>query len=581
MTTSTRPPAAFERSAATSQDQSDRSLDECFICEQTLWLSFFFDALLHDQEEDDRFGQLTNLAKMFYAFKPSRKDLGRYRFYYEGLGKSLHPTAVSETAAAARDAIKRLEKGAEKKVKDEAKKIVTEKAKEKVGMESKPWAFKPRDILKIILQKIAGATIEHIASLRDDPQIASTFNTGVQARIDKALLNFDNAIAEQELEVTTVNIAVFGADRGGSIARAFVNELIARKATPNEAGGWSVETPRGKARLRIRFVGLFDCVAHVVPDSSMRKAIDFLGKRIGAVFLSMLGPSIRSDFKLTLPQGVEKVVHLAAGMELRPTRVLDTVRDSACAYIERLYPGSQLDVVGGLAPMERGRSNQLSRVPLQGMLDEAFSAGVPVYSLDQLKVVNARLHDDQLLLTDQVSLPEGLGQRSVRELSLAYRRAAGRHADIKEELLGFQKQLISALRIQHETAPTASSTEAATSATFLRRQPAYLDTSMKTLLAAWDAPDITPEAMALYAHLFNDAHRDWLDQWMPTDNGIHPLFRVRLVSGLESQVDKVTKQATEPVKKKVAEYNAPEAVQRRQWDREAAEYRRAVPPLPR
>lgn len=580
MTTSARPPAAFERSAATSQDQSNRSLDECFICEHTLWLSFFFDALLHDQEEDDRSGRLTNLAKMFYAAKIQDKDLGRYVFYYEGLGKPLRPTAVSEIAAAARDAIKRLEKGAEKKVKDEAKKIVTEKAKEKAGMESKPWAFKPRDILKIILQKIAGVTIEHIASLRDDPQIASTFNTGVQARIDKALQNFDNAIAEQELEVTTVNIAVFGADRGGSIARAFVNELIARKGTPNEAGGWSVETPRGKAQLRIRFVGLFDCVAHVVPDSSMRKALDFLGKRIGAVFLSMLGPSIRGDFKLALPQGVEKVVHLAAGMELRPTRVLDTVRDSACAYIERLHPGSQLDVVGGLAPLERGRSNQLSRVPLQGMLDEAFSAGVPVYSLDQLKLLNATTYA-LFNLTVQTALPEGLGQRSVRELSLAYRRAAGRHADIKEELLGFQKQLISALRIQHETAPTASSTEAATSATFLRRQQAYLDTPMKTLLAAWDAPDITPEAMALYAHLFNDAHRDWLDQWMPTDNGIHPLFRVRLVSGLESQVDKVTKQATEPVKKKVAEYNAPEAVQRRQWDREADEYRRAVPPLPR
>ena len=580
MNTTPRPNAQFERAAATAEDQSNRSIDECFICQQTLWMSFFFDALLHDQEEDERSGRLTNLAKMFYAAKIQKEDLGRYVFYYEGLGKSLRPTAVSGTAAAARDAAKRLEKAVEKKVVSDAKKVAAEKAKEKIGMESKPWAFKPKDILKIILQKIAGATIEHIGSLRDDPQIASTFNTGVQSRLDKALLNFDNAISEQELEVTTVNIAVFGADRGGSIARAFVNELINKRATPVDGGGWQVKTPKGKARLRIRFVGLFDCVAHVVPDSSMRKALDFFGKRVGALFLSMLGPSIRGNFKLTLPKGVDKVVHVVAGMELRPTRVLDTVRDSACPYIERLYPGSQLDVVGGLAPMERGRSNQLARVPLQAMLDEAFSAGVPVYSFEQLQRVD-RVTANLFDLTDQFSLPENLGERGVRELSFAFRKAAGRNADLKEELLGFQKQFVSALRIQQSTAPTAASREAALSAQFLHRQFDYLDDAMKALLASWDKPNITPEAMAMYSYLFNDTHRDWIDQWMPTDNGIHPLFHLRIVSGLESKLDTTKKAVTEPVRKKIDEANSPEAKQRRQWDQESADHRRSVPVWPK
>jgi hypothetical protein len=58
---------------------------------------------------------------------------------------------------------------------------------------------------------------------------------------------------------------------------------------------------------------------------------------------------------------VQKAVHLVAGHEQRVTHRVDSIAKAQCPFAESVRPGTQSNVVGGLAHQLQGRSNDLAR----------------------------------------------------------------------------------------------------------------------------------------------------------------------------------------------------------------------------
>ena len=92
---------AVATSKATSSRASDAPITKCFVCEQTLFLSFFFDALGHDRLADLPKNRLSNLSRIFEAHRQTKESVGIHRFYYEGLGTDLRASPGMADAARA------------------------------------------------------------------------------------------------------------------------------------------------------------------------------------------------------------------------------------------------------------------------------------------------------------------------------------------------------------------------------------------------------------------------------------------------------------------------------------------------
>ena len=193
--------------------------------------------------------------------------------------------------------------------------------------------------------------------------------------------------------VSQINLAVFGFSRGATQARAFVrmltealayeqgDELIWRKA------GLDLKQPR----LVVYFMGLFDTVASVgFGGSALEKMAPGIVSAI-PIFGNVAGGTLRAIDKgghaawakdLRIPSHVRRCVHYVAAHEVREKFPIDSVREDQVTpsnCVEVAYPGMHSDVGGGYGFNEQeGRSNALSRVPLNHMYIEAWKAGVPL-----------------------------------------------------------------------------------------------------------------------------------------------------------------------------------------------------------
>ncbi|MGG1944546.1 DUF2235 domain-containing protein [Trinickia sp. NRRL B-1857] len=188
-------------------------------------------------------------------------------------------------------------------------------------------------------------------------------------RIDWAEMRLKVATDTQRargLKVNTVHVAVFGFSRGATLARAFVSRLA--KQAKQQGGQWV----RDGARFRIYFLGIFDTVASVgLPRDHNTYSRE-----------------------LSIPQIVERCVHMVAAHELRFAFPLDSVRRNGrypANVVEYVFPGVHSDVGGGYAQNEQGRSNAYTKLPLYSMYREAQMAGVPLKNIDDLPTA-AREH---------------------------------------------------------------------------------------------------------------------------------------------------------------------------------------------
>ena len=399
---------------------SAEARDICPICEQAVWLSFYFDAFGHNKDEDGL--RISNIGKLWTA-SLTKPEKGIRRYYYPGLGATFQPELAALAAMelkkiaedikkaeedigkkAAKDTVKtigkeiwehkegwwqRVETTLKKdtknlyhQYKDQYRIVFNKKDRDKylrgIGRYWKNFAedliHHPGRVFKAVQTELANTAAQHSIErwgfVRDAAWVAALFNTGVDTRLEVAMGDFKEAVnASKKIgNVKHINVAVFGADMGGALAIAFVNKLLKDVCEKGKYQG---------AAVHFRFMGLFDCVASRFDDNFITGFVP-------------LANSVTGDLKLH--KSVEKVVHFAAAHENRLYKQLSSiggVKQPGSRLEERLFPGAQLDVTGGYEPGEQGIDNQLSRLPLRMMLGRAWRSGVPVYSLNHLENGNS------------------------------------------------------------------------------------------------------------------------------------------------------------------------------------------------
>jgi hypothetical protein len=515
-----------------SDRASEAPINKCFVCEQSLLLSFFFDAFGHDRQKDETKNRLSNLARAFVAHRQRKESAGIYPFYYEGLGTDLRQSpamadaaqkALIETGKAvgteaggqAKDAVTDKAKAAAMGVvQGQSAKLHTQAMRQELPGDLRKALTDPTSYIEGVVQSIFSKVIDIFPQWRDSKLAASTLNTGAQARLDMALKDFDAVLAGQTMPITEVQVAVFGAERGASLARAFVNMLIDQrcKKAGNSLILKSVARP---TTLTFKFVGLFDAQSTVAQFGKEYEVLGgrVLGKIVGFVTGLVGSGGLRDAFELDLPSQVQRVVHMVAGNETRVIAAVDTLAKSeAASQEETVYPGAQADVIAGLAPMERGKVVDLARMPARKMLFEAQAAGVPMYTPHQLEKVDpdtARL----FAMPTRVNVASQTTPVGVTNMLQAWRRDTGitEGMPLAKALFQAQKAYLAYLKAQHGVAPTITTNRAAFQVSKLKkRTDSYTDPAERLLIDAWDRPQrLSAESMALFALMSHPPALGW------------------------------------------------------------------------
>lgn len=319
---------ATSRGAAKHASQATPVAD----CQQEPWLTFYFDGTGNNEEIDAPTAEHSNVARLFRARKADIKALGHMSFYIPGIGTPFR----------------------------------------EIGDKGGDWK--------------------------------SAVGRGGQARLDWAWRMYQGQVAAAAArannpvnKIRMIHVAVFGFSRGAALARAFTVKL--QQHCDPVGAGWV--TKQGRHPIRLYFMGLFDTVASVGVPTSARKfqaeaaALVRVSPWLAAVPVWVASTadghaSWASD--LRIPAMSLRCVHHIAAHEIRNSFPLDTLLEGGrypSNTVEVVYPGVHSNVGGGYRPGEGGRLSSpfgmLSAIPLQAMYDEAYKAGVPIRSLQELR----------------------------------------------------------------------------------------------------------------------------------------------------------------------------------------------------
>ncbi|EJN07158.1 DUF2235 domain-containing protein [Herbaspirillum sp. YR522] len=255
----------------------------------------------------------------------------------------------------------------------------------------------------------ADVAADSIPMVRDNAASAKLFGTGVDVRLSAALDQFKAAYEDAKgkiPKVQRIHVSVFGADRGGVVARAFVNELARLYKRANEQDLAIDNHP-----IEIKFLGLLDSVASIMEEN----------KLIG--FLPLVGMIKQNygDRPLGIPPSVTRCVHFAAAHELRFYQRLDSLEKTRGEQF--LYPGTSEDVTGGSPDGALNFRGELQRVPLRDMLHEALIAGTMMDRMEDLRILKPETFRRFSLAEPVV---EGKNSYQMMELVDAYRSVVPR-----------------------------------------------------------------------------------------------------------------------------------------------------------
>lgn len=396
-------------------------------CSLALQIGFFFDGNQRNIYADEEHLRLTNVGRLFRAH-PERREAeisSNYIYsaiYIPGLGTLLEDTAIerlhsildARQKALAGDYVD----GFVGQVKDTAvdatkgdwSKVLHNKLGDLLSLKS---SF---DASMDALKKSATRTVlEAVAPIRDDSLIAATFMTGVDARVDFAKNKFKQNVADSkklnQLPIKLIQVSVFGADLGATLARRFVDELLESVCT--KIGN---EYFYQDSKVDVIFAGLFDCSRHGRLDSG--KGVSILAD-VAATLVKRAAPLTIAfaekiiDFDKPLHSAVKKALHLVAAHERRVYRPLLPLGQLKTGWREELCPGISEDVTGGLLPNEQRPSAELCRVPLHTMYNAARTAQVP---LPNFKTLNEK----DPLVSSYFIMRDSLGGHSVQHFSEGY-----------------------------------------------------------------------------------------------------------------------------------------------------------------
>ncbi len=232
--------------------------DECIPCGAVIKMGFFFDAFgRHRDHDDPSTSRYSNICRLWEAHR-NMQDRRRqqmpnhfwYRFYYSGLGTELNEDAAnSEIVSAAVKTAMAIGKSAARATLYDLKKNPL-----KAGWSVAKGAF-------------VGIALDSISQVRDDAAVARLFGTGVEDRLHAALKQFEAAHRDAKSvmnKVQRIEVSVFGADRGGVLARAFVNELVRKYKRRSE-----VDLAIDGDTIEIRFLGLLDAVSSLIAENKL------------------------------------------------------------------------------------------------------------------------------------------------------------------------------------------------------------------------------------------------------------------------------------------------------------------------
>jgi hypothetical protein len=272
------------------------------------------------------------------------------------------------------------------------------------------WRRATHNPLKLAKQAAEGLFVNQIVEavpiVADEPAVSMLFGTGADTRIDAALRQFKDTYDEvyrQMPKVRTIEVSVFGADRGAVLARAFVNQLVQRYGQAPH-GELSIEG----APITIRFLGLLDAVSSTMSEAA--------GTLLSFVPYAGLIKTDFSDQPLDVPACVQRCVHFGAAHELRFYQRLDSLEKTRGD--QYLYPGTSENVTGGSVPSSLGARAELQRVALQDMLHEALMAGVAIDTMEDLSVHKS---DTFRKFTLAHPISDSTPQYKIRDLIEAYR----------------------------------------------------------------------------------------------------------------------------------------------------------------
>ncbi|CAG9258346.1 conserved hypothetical protein [Burkholderia diffusa] len=486
------------RAISVTRTQPSAPPDGCYRCHQEIYISFFFDGFGHSLKDGD---SISNVGRLYNAHKATKKEIGIYSLYYEGMGRPLSKETTGIAGVFVRNAIKQTKELAV----DAMKEGVTEPAKE-VGKESAKKAslallagkeggvkstvlhalgqlkddLRPSALAKSAVGKIASVKMftsvawqtaaESIPGFQNSELGAAWLGTGFEQRVERASDNFREIVKQAKIDpspIKFIRVSMFGYDRGAVAARKFANELI-EKICKKE--GEKI-TYQG-AEVVFDFMGLFDSVSSGYGDTFFAKvgvplltAVTSIGgpeaSVAAKVSLEALGQLIAAG-KRTLgeydtPGEFRKVVHHVAATELRFYKPLDSPRNSKEAgnLTEIVYPGSQADVGGGFVDGDDGKSPELAKVSARNMLDQAWACGVPFYRVDELKAKGQRIAAREFDFQKTVQVN---GKTlTVNDLFGAYASLlpSGK-STLEHQLLAHQKLFISWARTLHDRAGTYS-----------------------------------------------------------------------------------------------------------------------------
>lgn len=218
---------------------------------------------------------------------------------------------------------------------------------------------------------------ESVPIIRDNETVAYLMGTGVDVRVDAAMRQFEAAYeaVNAATQVDRIEITVFGGDRGGVLAKQFINDLVKKYKHRSDVDLCVVADPSSKRKntpIAIKFVGLFDSVASIMDENTFMGFLPFADQ-------------VKQTFKdrtLTIPAAVERCVHFCAAHELRRNQRLDSLEKTRGE--QYLYPGSSGDVTGVSPAGTLGVRGELSRMALRDMLNLALSNGAAMFSIEGL-----------------------------------------------------------------------------------------------------------------------------------------------------------------------------------------------------
>jgi hypothetical protein len=159
--------------------------------------------------------------------------------------------------------------------------------------------------------------------------------TGIPAKVNKGfnLINAEiNGVFKSDTEyVRELTVNVFGFSRGAAAARSFMTTT---------KGKFKTNYP--KARIKYKFIGLFDTVSSYEPTNDNPLSI-------GASILSHNFKNDVAELGLQLNGMAEKVIHLTAADEYRENFCLTTIDSDIAAGVgyELKLPGAHSDIGGG------------------------------------------------------------------------------------------------------------------------------------------------------------------------------------------------------------------------------------------